>query len=108
MDRLARIFATAGFVMSPAVRDLMGLRLTANVTRGRRRARRAARRAGDAARLPPGRVQRVRRLARGAAAAAMRGHDLAGRRVRRLRHPTALIRSLTLDPRDPLNSRPRW
>jgi pimeloyl-ACP methyl ester carboxylesterase len=107
MDRLARIFATAGFVvLSPAVPDLMGLRLTANVPYEVNAALDALL---DAPETPLGTRPAVFSVSVGSLAAlrlaAMREGMISQLVVfGGYADPTALIRSLTLAPRDPLNS----
>jgi pimeloyl-ACP methyl ester carboxylesterase len=108
MDRLARIFANAGFVvLVPAVRDLMSLRITANVTYDVAAALTALL---DAPELPVGCRPAIFSVSVG---------SLAGLRVAAMYRsmishlvvfggyvdPIALIRALTApDARDPLNA----
>jgi pimeloyl-ACP methyl ester carboxylesterase len=109
MDRLARIFATAGFVvMSPAVPDLMALRLTANVTYDVAAALAALL---DAPETPSGCRPAVFSVSVGSlaalrVAAMTEKHALISQLVvfGGYADPAALIRSLTDAPRDPLNS----
>jgi len=108
MDRLARIFASAGFVvMSPAVPDLMQLRLTPAVTVDVARALEALL---DAPELPAGCRPAIFSVSVGSLAA-LRVASIV-RFSSAISHlvvfggyadPIALIRSLTLEPRDPLN-----
>ncbi|MEO8701890.1 MAG: hypothetical protein ABI867_17730 [Kofleriaceae bacterium] len=109
MDRLARIFAIAGFVvLSPAVPDLMALRLTANVAGEVEQALRALL---DAPELPlgcrpaifsvsVGSLAALRLITRPEYAAVISQLVVFGGYA----DPHALIRALTEAPRDPLNA----